>query len=225
MSAPLRARFKAELGLTNTQLGLIFSGFAYPYAFLQIYGGLVSDRFGPRITLFVCGFIWAVATVLTGLAGGVISLSSRGCCSASARERPSRCDPSHAVLGSGGRTPLRAGHHPRLRPVGQRDHTPAVAWLTVMLTWRGSFISLGCVSFVWVVAWFWSYRDNPADHKGITQDDLAKLPPYAPKCGAVEVPWKRADTPDAAGQHHLFLLWLDVVAVPELAAVVFPAQL
>jgi sugar phosphate permease len=43
---------KADMGLTNTQLGLIFSGFAYPYALLQIYGGWVSDRFGPRITLF-----------------------------------------------------------------------------------------------------------------------------------------------------------------------------
>lgn len=31
--------FKAELGFTNTELGLVFSAFAYPYLICQIAGG------------------------------------------------------------------------------------------------------------------------------------------------------------------------------------------
>jgi sugar phosphate permease len=36
---------RKELGLTPTQLGLIFSAFAYPYAAMQVVGGWASDRF------------------------------------------------------------------------------------------------------------------------------------------------------------------------------------
>src|SRR5438270_4053223 len=65
---------KGEMGLSNTQLGLVFSAFAYPYAIFQVVGGAVGDRFGARLTLLVCGLIWASATVLTGLTGGLVSL-------------------------------------------------------------------------------------------------------------------------------------------------------
>src|SRR5258708_26740582 len=63
-----------EFGLSNTQLGLVFSGFAYPYALFQVIGGWIGDRLGPRKTLLICGAIWAAATALTGLATGLISL-------------------------------------------------------------------------------------------------------------------------------------------------------
>ncbi len=36
----------AELGLSNTSLGLIFSGFAYPYALFQIIGGVRGGQMG-----------------------------------------------------------------------------------------------------------------------------------------------------------------------------------
>jgi MFS family permease len=43
MAAPL---IKADLGLSNTQLGLAFSAFAYPYALFQLIGGYFGDKFG-----------------------------------------------------------------------------------------------------------------------------------------------------------------------------------
>src|SRR6266403_740144 len=36
--------FKQDLHLTNTQVGLVFSAFAYPYLIFQIVGGWVCDR-------------------------------------------------------------------------------------------------------------------------------------------------------------------------------------
>src|SRR3979490_2440928 len=65
---------KRELSLSNIQLGFLQSAFGYPYLIFQIFGGWVGDRFGPRRTLFVCGLVWAAATILTGFAGGLTSL-------------------------------------------------------------------------------------------------------------------------------------------------------
>ena len=44
-AAPL---IQKELGLSNTQLGLAFSAFAYPYALFQLLGGWLGNRFGAR---------------------------------------------------------------------------------------------------------------------------------------------------------------------------------
>src|SRR5690242_8856786 len=65
---------RRELRLSNTQLGFLQSAFGYPYLLCQIFGGWIGDRFGPRRTLFLCGLVWAVATVLTGLAGSLATL-------------------------------------------------------------------------------------------------------------------------------------------------------
>ena len=47
--------FGAEFGLSNTQIGLVFSAFAYPYLVFQVIGGWISDKYGARRTLIVCG--------------------------------------------------------------------------------------------------------------------------------------------------------------------------
>src|SRR5579872_863827 len=63
-----------ELGLSNTKLGLALSAFGYPYLLFQICGGWLGDRVGPRATLFVCGIVWAAATISTGLVGSLLTL-------------------------------------------------------------------------------------------------------------------------------------------------------
>src|SRR5262249_18142510 len=70
-AAPL---IKADLDLNNAQLGLAFSAFAYPYALFQLIGGYFGDKFGPRLTLWVCSLIVRVATSATGLVGGLAGL-------------------------------------------------------------------------------------------------------------------------------------------------------
>ena len=50
-AAPL---IKADLKISNTQLGLAFSAFAIPYALFQLIGGWIGDRLGPRLTLAIC---------------------------------------------------------------------------------------------------------------------------------------------------------------------------
>src|SRR5215470_14925466 len=63
--------FQQQLHLDAARLGWIFSAFGWAYLVLQVHGGWVSDRFGARKTLTVCGVIWAGATIMMGLAGGL----------------------------------------------------------------------------------------------------------------------------------------------------------
>jgi len=70
-AAPL---IKLDLHLSNTQLGLVFSAFAIPYAVFQLLGSWIGDKFGPRLILSVCCAIVGLATILTGAAGGFLSL-------------------------------------------------------------------------------------------------------------------------------------------------------
>lgn len=178
-----------ELGLSNTQLGLIFSGFAYPYLIFQVIGGLVGDRFGPRRTLFACGLIWAVATAMTGLASGLVSLFlfrvllgfGEGATFPTATRAMQYWTPQ-------GKRGFAQGITHSFARLGNAITPPLVAWLMVMFTWRGSFAVLGAVSLIWVVAWVWYFRDEPKDHPAITPEELATLPART-TTGKVQIPW------------------------------------
>src|SRR5205823_810252 len=138
---------RRELRLSNTQLGFLQSAFGYPYLLFQIFGGWVGDRFGPRRTLFICGVVWAAATILTGLAGGLATLFL--------------CRLLVGV-GEGATFPVATRAMQNWTPLGRRGFaqglthafawlgnavTPPIhAWLTAAVAWRGSFVTLGCVS-------------------------------------------------------------------------------
>ena len=108
------AGFGKEFGLSNTQIGLVFSAFAYPYLVFQVIGGWVSDRFGAKRTLLFCGGLWALATLLTGFAGGLASLLAARVLLGLGRGRnlPGR-DRGDVALGREGAARLRTGHHAR----------------------------------------------------------------------------------------------------------------
>src|SRR5262249_45718773 len=68
------AVFQPELHLSNTQVGLIFSAFAYPYLLFQITGGWIADKFGARKALTVFAILWSSATVLMGLTSSLTGM-------------------------------------------------------------------------------------------------------------------------------------------------------
>jgi len=58
-----------EQGLTQVQLGRVFSAFLVGYAACQVPGGMLADRFGTRRVLAVSSVWWALATMGIALAG------------------------------------------------------------------------------------------------------------------------------------------------------------
>jgi len=185
---------KRELALSNTQLGLVFSAFAYPYLLFQVFGGWVGDRFGPRRTLLLCGVIWAAATILTGLASGLailfavrvlLGVGEGATFPVATRAMQSWTPPDRRGFAQG-------ITHAFAR-FGNAVTPPIVAALIAWISWRGSFVVLGAVSLVWVTIWFAYFRDNPADHPRITPEELALLPNggVVPKAARPRVPWLR----------------------------------
>src|SRR5262245_32645436 len=185
---------KRELSLSNMQLGLVFSAFAYPYLLFQVFGGWVGDRFGPRLTLFVCGLIWAAATILTGTATSLtmlflirvmLGVGEGATFPVATRAMQSWTPP--------GRRGFAQGITHAFARFGNAITPPIVAWLVALVTWRGSFVVLGCCSLVWVVVWGWYFRDNPADHPGISAEELATLPNRGLRSATKRpaVPWRR----------------------------------
>jgi MFS family permease len=184
--------FNTELHISKIEYGWIFSAFGYTYALFQIIGGFLGDRFGPRMTLTLCGLVWALSTVGTGLAGGFWSLVI-----------------ARLMLGFGeGATfPTATSAMSIWTRVGWRGFAqgithsfsragfalaPAlVVYLMSVWTWRGSFIALGLASLVWVALWGWYFRDNPRDHSGVSEAELAVLPSYALQRQRPPVPWRR----------------------------------
>lgn len=63
-----------DLALNATQLGFVLSAFFMGYAFMQIPGGWLSDRFGTVKILIIAVLFWSVFTALTGLAWSIVSL-------------------------------------------------------------------------------------------------------------------------------------------------------
>lgn len=183
-------QFGKEFQLSNTQVGFVFSAFAYPYLLFQIIGGWVGDRFGPRRTLTICSFIWAGATVLTGLAGGLISLVvarvllglGEGATFPTATRAMSNWTPTASRGFAQGIT------HAFAR-IGNAVTPPLVTWLMVALSWRASFVILGGVSFLWALAWVWYFRDDPRDHAKITEAEVKLLPPYSGAKDSPAIPW------------------------------------
>jgi len=184
---------RSELGLTPTELGLIFSAFAYPYAAMQIVGGWLSDKFGPRLVLTVLSVLWAVATIMTGLSWSIASLVAFRVL---------------VGLGEGGAFPTATRALTFWMPVGERGFAqgithsfarlggavtpPIVLAIVAASGWRGSFIVLGLLSVLCTVAWVVVFRNTPAEHPWMTTSELNEMTAVAarPRGSATSrTPW------------------------------------
>ena len=187
-AAPL---IKADLHLSNTQLGLAFSSFAIFYAIFQVVGGWIGDRLGARLTLTLCCAVVAAATILTGVVNGFASLFAarlalglgEGAAFPTATRAMTMWIPKARRGFAQGSTHTFARGGNALTP-------PLIAWLAVIFSWRASFVVTGFASLVWLCAWAWYFRDDPRDHPGVTPEDLAQLPPRA-AAERVPIPWLR----------------------------------
>lgn len=63
-----------EFQLNASATGLILGSFFAGYAFMQIPGGWLADRFGSRKVILTIVFVWSLFTGLTGVAWGLTSM-------------------------------------------------------------------------------------------------------------------------------------------------------
>jgi MFS family permease len=186
-AAPL---IKADLKLSNTDLGLAFSAFAYPYAFFQLVGGWLGDRFGARATLGICGLIVCVSTAATGLVGGLSSLfAARLALGIGEGATFPTATRAMAVWMPADRWGFAQGITHSFARIGNALTPPLIAAIIVASSWRGSFFALGAASFVWVLVWIWFFRNDPERHPSISPTELATITAHGRRPTAPSVPW------------------------------------
>jgi len=184
-----------EMGLTSLQLGLVFSAFAYPYAAMQIIGGWLADKFGPKLILTILSIIWGVATLATGFAGSVTMLVV-----------------FRFILGigEGGAFPTATRAFTYWMPVAERGFAqgvthsfarlggaitpPLVLAVVVMGGWRDAFILLGIASLAWTVLFLFVFTNSPEQNRYITPEETTEIGYCKGDCDRAKhaaTPWRK----------------------------------
>jgi len=169
-------RISRDLGLTDMQMGYVFSIFALSYALFELPAGWLGDRIGQRkvLTRIVAG--WSIFTCLTGVAFSYsVLLATRfafGAAEAGAfptiARALARWFPPHERARANGVSWMGAR-------VGGAIAPALAATLIGLIGWRWTFAVLGILGIGWC-AWFWLwYRDDPAQHPKVKSLELALI--------------------------------------------------
>ncbi|WP_088561294.1 MFS transporter [Arboricoccus pini] len=184
---------RADLGLTLGEMGMLLSAFLWAYAFAQLPGGALIDRFGPRRLLGIGLFIWSVAQA----AGGIVSNFSQfvvariflGLGEAPMFSSGARVVKDWYNIRARG---LPTGIYNCTSTLGPTIAPPILTALMLAFGWRWMFIIVGLAGVVVAMIWFIIYRepdevDLTAEEKNYLQDG-EEPQPHAPITLAE---WKR----------------------------------
>ncbi len=174
--ATAAGEIQREFHLTNTQLGLVFSAYNYPYAVVQLFGGWLADVFGPRMVLGLFGLVFSLATFFTGFAGGFLSfIGLRGILGVG--EGPSLAAATRVIVNwlPPARWSFAQGIAHTFSRVANSVTPLLVAFLILKTSWRGSFFVVGALSLLWVVIWVSFFRDHPSADKGQAESSLPQV--------------------------------------------------
>lgn len=170
-----------DLGLTQIQMGQIFSAFVLGYALLQVPIGMLADRIGPARILGVLGWLWAMLTVLTGYLPGSAVV---GGVSSWALLVVLRFTLGLTIAGV---YPLCARTVTNWMPVAERAFAysfviagvsigsavtpPVVAWVMTVIGWRASFYLAAVPPIVIALLWTRFGADGPGQHPTISTSE------------------------------------------------------
>jgi ACS family glucarate transporter-like MFS transporter len=181
---------KAELGLSDVQLGYVFSAFTFAYAVFEVPSGWLADRFGARLMLTRIVAWWSVMTAATGWVGGFGSLFAVrflfGVGEAGTFPSIARVFGAWLPASERGRA---FGLALMTAALGGALTQPLVATLLDVMPWRYTFPIFGLLGVLWAVAWFWWFRDDPQRHPRANAAELALIG-RPPQIAHPAVPWR-----------------------------------
>ena len=184
--AGVTASIKGELGLSDKQMGLVYSAFTLAYALFEIPTGAWGDRIGTRRVLTRIVAWWSTFTIATAAAFNFRSLLAIrflfGAGEAGAFPNVTRTLSRWFPIAERGTAQgiFFAGAH-----LGGGLTPMVVTALLGVMPWRALFVLFGSIGFLWAWAWFAWYRDDPALH---------------PSVGAEE--WKHIESGRSKGEPH-----------------------
>ncbi|MBX9679173.1 MAG: MFS transporter [Gemmataceae bacterium] len=186
-----------DLGLSEPQMSFMHSAFYLTYALGQLPFGYLADRFGPRRILSSYVAIWSVLTALMGLARDFWSLlffrlgcglfesgAYPACSSMIRRWTPvTQRGTASGVVSLGGRIGGTVAPFLVAYMTGMFGTIAAVNAMFYGQTWRPTFIAFGLFGIVVAICFAVRYRDNPREHPGVNDAELALIEAPPPVVG------------------------------------------
>ncbi len=170
-----------EFGLSNTQLGYVFSSFVIGYALFQVPGGRLVDRYGPRRTLLFATIWWAVFTSITAMVSSGIGASllillgvrfalglGEAVVYPSSNRLVSKWIPTTERGVANGLIFAGVG-------IGAGVTPPLVTYIIGHYGWHWTFWISAAIGLVIGAVWFWIARDEPVQHPWITKEEIWKI--------------------------------------------------
>lgn len=167
-----------DLTLSATQMGLIFSSFSIGYAIFNFLGGVASDRYGAKMTLFIAMVVWSLFSGAVALAFGFVSLliirilfgMGEGPLSATINKMVNNWFPPTQRASVVGVT--NSG-----TPLGGAISGPIVGMIAVAFSWKVSFVLIMIIGLIWAVLWFKFVKEKPPVAMGDAPAIKAETPP------------------------------------------------
>ncbi|WP_176079845.1 MFS transporter [Paraburkholderia tropica] len=204
-----------DLHINDAQMGVLFSSFFIGYCVFCFVGGWAADRFGPRKVFFFAAGFWSFFCGATAFVGNYASLMAariafgiaEGPMGTTTNKSISNWFPRNEAGRAVGIT--NAG-----QPLGAAIAAPIVGLVALHFGWRVSFIVIALLGFVWMLAWWIFFRDQPEQHRRVSDAERRLI--------ASDRPTMSLEVSDAdEKQAHGFLYYLLSIPVLGVAAVFF----
>jgi ACS family glucarate transporter-like MFS transporter len=172
-----------SLGLTNLQMGQIFSAFVFGYALFQVPGGWMGDRWGPRRILTFAVIWWSIFTALTAIAPTLHLANFIGIMGSLMVVRFLIGIGEAAALPNFNRS-VANWHPPQERGlgigitiggigIGSALTPPVTAWIMVNYGWQTAFYAAGLLGLAIALLWYWYATDFPRQHPHVNEAEAA----------------------------------------------------
>ncbi|HBQ0389121.1 TPA: MFS transporter [Klebsiella pneumoniae] len=162
-----------ELKLDPEMMGFIMAAFFWSYSLLQIPAGWFADRFGQKKVLGLAVAWWSIATSMMGVATGFKSLLALRLALGvgEAAAYPSNAGIAARWFPDKERATV-SGLFDSASKFGGAIAMPLIVWMIYTFDWRLTFLIIGSVGILWVIAWYFIYAENPEEHKRISPSEV-----------------------------------------------------
>ncbi|MGH7231508.1 MAG: MFS transporter [Nitrospiraceae bacterium] len=173
------------LGLTDVQMGQVFSAFVFGYAICQIPGGWLGDNWGARRVLTLAVIWWSLFTALTAVAPVLPITALVGILGALMLVRFLVGVGEAAALPNFNRTVANwlAPHERGVGigiaiggiGIGSAMTPPITAWIMVNFGWQTAFYAASALGLLIAAIWYWYATDRPSDHPHTNAAEVALI--------------------------------------------------
>ncbi|MDR7191350.1 MFS transporter [Luteimonas terrae] len=165
-----------DVGATKEDYALLVTIFMLFYAAGQFVFGRVFDIIGTRLGFALSIVVWSISIALHSVTHSILSfaivramlgISEAGAWPGAVKANAEWFPARERALAQG---VFNAG-----ASIGAIVSAPLIAVLFLWLGWRGTFILIGAIGFVWLLPWLIIYRAGPDKHPWVSAAERALI--------------------------------------------------